>query len=420
MDERVKACPDCANLIAYDPSFPLWCSSCDWNLDPEPARRRRGVRRLAERAADRIARRLYQQVRARPPRKGDGFLNRLFIWLLACFIHLLTAIVAASAALLIVPGFGLIWPVRFLLAALLGSCAMYVQPFRARKKRKDAAMGRADAPELFALVDEVADAIGGPGVDFIVLTATFNASYFKLSARRPAIAIGLALWSILEPQERVALIGHELGHRVNGDLRRSAFIGHAINTVRKWRLLLEPDFRGLRHTMLSGFGGLSVVLAELLLPLILIPLALLVETFGIGMELIANRQGQRSEYYADDLAEGAAGTAGAVSLLEKLLIGDACERVVLHTLKYRPDTNVWQAVRAFADSVPEMEWQRRSRLATRRLQRVDTSHPPTQLRASVLRDRPIRQPSVVLDAGRGTTIDAEIARAGIRPVLVQI
>ncbi|MDR2986049.1 MAG: hypothetical protein LBV34_14530, partial [Nocardiopsaceae bacterium] len=52
-----------------------------------------------------------------------------------------------------------------------------------------------------------------------------------------------------------------------------------------------------------------------------------------------------------------------------------------------------------------------SRLATRTLQRVDSSHPPTQRRASVLRDRPAKERSVVLEADRAATIDAEIARA---------
>jgi Zn-dependent protease with chaperone function len=315
--------------------------------------------------------------------------------------------------LLIVPGIGLILPVRVLGAALLGGSALYVQPFRWRRRPRYAAIGRADAPALFALVDEVARAIGGPAVDRIVVTAAFNASYFKLSARRSAIAIGLTLWSILEPQERVALLGHELGHRVNGDLRRTAFVGWAIASVRRWRLLLEPSFGPIPWPMTGGgFAAASVVLAELLVPLILIPLALLVETFGNRMQLIADRQGQRSEYYADDLSAATAGTAAAVSLLEKMLIADSCRHVMLHALRHRPDTNVWQAVRAFAESVPEMEWQRRFRLATRSLQRVDTSHPPTQLRANILRDRPAREPSVVLDSGRAARIEAELARSG--------
>jgi Zn-dependent protease with chaperone function len=411
-DRRTQACPDCGSEIDYNPGFPPWCPACNWNLDPQPARPRRGARRMAEKAADRLARRLYEQVRARPPRGRGGLLTGLLTWSLACFVHLLTAAMAAGAVLLIVPGFGLVVPVRALGAVLLGGSALYVQPFRRRKRQQYAAIGRADAPTLFALVDEVARAIRGPAVDSIVVTAAFNASYFKLSARRPAIAIGLTLWSILEPQEWVALLGHELGHRVNGDLRRTAFVGRAIASVRRWRLLLEPGSRPAQRPVAGGLGVGPVVLAELLVPLILIPLALLVETFGIGMQLIADRQGQRSEYYADDLSAATAGTAAAMSLLNKMLIGDSCQYFMLHTLKHRPGTNVWQAVRAFAESVPEVEWQRRSRLATRSLQRVDTSHPPTQLRASMLRDRPAREPSVVLDSSRAATIEAELARSG--------
>jgi Zn-dependent protease with chaperone function len=62
--------------------------------------------------------------------------------------------------------------------------------------------------------------------------------------------------------------------------------------------------------MAGDFG----ILAELVLPLVLIPLSLLVGTFGNGMQLLANRQGQRSEYYADDLSAATAGTAAAASL----------------------------------------------------------------------------------------------------------
>lgn len=418
-EQRTQLCPDCGREVDCNPSFPRWCPACDWNLDPLPARPRRGARRVAEKAADRLARRLYEQIRARPPRGRGGYLSRLLTWSLACYVHLLTAAMAVGAVLLIVPGLGLAAPVRVLGAVLLGGPALYVQPFRRRERQPYAAIGRADAPALFALVDEVARDIGGPAVDSIVVTAEFNASYFKLSTRRPAIAIGLTLWSILEPQEWVALLGHELGHRVNGDLRRTAFVGRAIASVRRWRLLLEPGYRPARQRMAGGFGTGPVILAELLLPLVLIPLALLVETFGNGMQLLVYRQGQRSEYYADDLSAATAGTAAAVSLLNKMLIGDSCEQVMLHARRHRPDTNVWQAVREFAESVPEMEWQRRSRLAARSMQRVDISHPPTQLRARMLRDRPAREPSIVLDSARAEAIETEVARLGFGPQYVR-
>lgn len=118
--KRIQACPDCGSEIDYNPSFALWCPACDWNLDPVPARPRRGVRPMAEKAADRLARRLYEQVRARPPRGRGGYLSRLLTWLLACFVHLLTAAMAVGAVLLIVPGLGLAAPVRAVGAVLLG------------------------------------------------------------------------------------------------------------------------------------------------------------------------------------------------------------------------------------------------------------------------------------------------------------
>jgi hypothetical protein len=196
IEKRIQACPDCGNEIDYNPSFALWCPACDWNLDPVPAPPRRGGRHMAEKAGDRLARRLYEQVRARPPRGRGEYLSRLLTWLLACFVHLLTAAMAVGAVLLIVPGLGLAAPVRAVGAVLLGGPALYVQPFRWRKRQPYAAIGRADAPALFALVDEVARDIGLPAVGSIVVTAEFNAPYFKLSTRRPAIAIGLTLWSI--------------------------------------------------------------------------------------------------------------------------------------------------------------------------------------------------------------------------------
>lgn len=407
---QTQACPRCGQPIGQNPGFYLWCPACEWNLDPDPPqqndKKRHAFRQVADRAGDRLARRLYEQVRKDPPGSRGGLALAAFTSLLAAFIHLLTLVTAAAGVLLLVPGFGLGWPVRVIGAVLLCGTALFIQPFRRRRRHgRLALLRRGDAPALFALVDEVAASIGAPPVSSVVLTAEFNASYFKLSFRRPAIGLGLTLWSVLQPQERVALLGHELGHRINGDLRKTSFVGRAITSLRNWRMLLEPGFSPTGRLM----GGGMTALAELIMLLILIPLALLVETFGNGLELIANRQGQRSEYYADELSALAAGTKAAVTLLEKMLIGQSCLRVVHQNRSHHQDVDVWLTVRQFADSVPELEWRRRILVATRKLQRIDTTHPPTQLRADLLRERPAREAAVVLDATRSGQIDAELA-----------
>lgn len=401
---QTQPCPTCGHRIDYDPVFSVWCPACEWNLDPEPPKPKGIIRARVDKAADKLARRLYEQVRAQPPGQRGGRGLAFITALLAAYVHLVTLATAAAAVLMVYPGFGLIVPVRVIGALYLGSVALYVQPFRRKRGRERTVVTRAEAPALFGLIDEVAARIHAPSVDTVVLTPSFNASYFKLSRRRPAIALGLSLWSILQPQERVALLGHELGHRINGDLRRSAFVGGAVTTLRHWRQVLEPTrSSGVRTT-----NGM-VRAAELLAPIVLIPLALLTESFGNGLRLVAYRQGQRSEYYADELSAMAGGTRAAVGLLEKLLLRDSCVRLVVHTRRHRSDVEAWQAVREFAESVPEIEWQRRSRLALRRLLRIDTSHPPTRLRADLLRARPPRTPGIVLDAERAAAIDTELA-----------
>ncbi|MFF5494967.1 M48 family metallopeptidase [Streptomyces aquilus] len=66
-------------------------------------------------------------------------------------------------------------------------------------------MSRSAAPELYAPVDEVAAALGTRSVDVIALDARTNASVTHLGVRRRVLTLGLPLWEVLSPQERIAL-----------------------------------------------------------------------------------------------------------------------------------------------------------------------------------------------------------------------
>jgi Zn-dependent protease with chaperone function len=419
---RIHVCPSCGHRIEFDPDFHLWCPACSWNIDPDrPARKPGLLQRLAAGRAERLARSLYQNVRADPPGRRGGYLITTVTWLLALVVYLLTVMVAAAAVLLIYPGFGIVPPLRAVGVLLLGGIAVYVQPVVPAwpKRRRSRGPGpsmlsRADAPELFRLADQVAQAVGTSPVDAIQIGPEFNASYFRYR-RQPVIRLGMMLWSVLEPQERVALLGHELGHRINGDLRRSAFVGRALRSLARWRLLLEPQPQRRRRSArgINGIGGM-VGLAEVLVPLLLIPFAVLVETFGRLLAALAGRQGQRSEYYADELAGRAGGSAAAASMLESLLVANACRFAARQLCRYQPDADLWHEVRKFAASMPAMERQRLSALATRRLDRIDSTHPPTSLRAALLRERPPRRPAVTLDSLRAAAIDAELSGPAAR------
>lgn len=395
--------------MIVDPRFVAWCAACEWNADHDQAPARKFFARLAARQADWLARRLYADISSHPRTRRRGIAVLSLAYVLAGAVHLITVALVVATVLLFRTA--IVWPFKFVFAALLLGLAWEVQPFHRRTGRRvTPRLDRAAAAELFGLIDEVAAAIGAPTVGDVVVLPDYNAFYFLLSRRKPAIGIGRALWAVLEPQERVALLGHELGHRVNGDLRRQWALSAALVSLRRWRRVLLPAPRRARLGA-GGVGGLVQVVEMLLVPAILIPLSALIGVVGDLLHLVVQRQGQRCEYYADELAARAGGSAGAIGLTEKLLIADACLRVVTQTIKFRRASDPWDTVGEFARSIPASEWDRRRLNGRRRLHRIDVSHPPSMFRADLLRSRPDRPAVVTLPSDRSAAIDAELASA---------
>lgn len=405
---RTSACPKCRAEITSDPRATTWCQACDWNLDPQPTKPLRRMQRIVATRSDKLALRLFDQVRAHPQTQRRGKLIAAIVWSLAIAVHLVTVAVFAAAVLLALTSF-IFLPFRVVGAAILVMIAGYVQPFRWRRAPQRVTLTRQDAPALFSLTDEVAAAIGARGVHVIRLSSEFNAHYFATRRDRTGIGLGLTLWSILEPQERVALIGHELGHGVNGDLRSTKLVNWALISLNAWYLLFRPSTRRRRTRAGSPASAIVMISEDLLAPLILAPITIMIICFGRALGLIANRHGQRCEYYADELSARAAGTAAAVGLAEKLLIGDTCRRVLVQAARFSRGADPWREIKAEVDAIPPGEWERRRRLARRRLNRIDVSHPPTQLRAELLRERPSRAAAVTLTPERSAAIDAELA-----------
>src|SRR5262245_62898187 len=83
-----------------------------------------------------------------------------------------------------------------------------------------------DFPALHAFVNQVAKELGGRPVNKIVVNESYNAAYGVFGWHRvPVLWIGLPLWVALPPQERLAIIGHEIAHGVNGDATRGFIVG---------------------------------------------------------------------------------------------------------------------------------------------------------------------------------------------------
>ncbi|HTW12229.1 MAG TPA: M48 family metallopeptidase [Solirubrobacteraceae bacterium] len=397
---RELDCPGCGERITGDARFVTWCQSCEWNVDPSPAQRLGWRERRARQASERASRRLFEQISAQGSHSAPS--QTALIAFVSLLVHALTASVLAGAVALAIIGLrgpvALVVPAAYLLA--VGLC---VQPFRFHRHRDLRPLQRADAPALFALTDEIAACVGASGLDGITISPRFNASIVRLRKHGWVMDLGLALWSVLEPQEKVAVIGHELGHQVNRDQRRSFLVRGATRTMATWAYVLKP---GGRITPLRGLA----VLGETLAAIAMLPFALAAGALSNWLATLAARQGLAAEYYADVLAARAGGTQAATAGLEKLLVADACSFQLIQTVKYDKSADPWEHLASYAADIPEHERERQRRLGRLRLPAIDSSHPPTQLRADLVRSLAPAEPQVVLSPEREAAITQEISK----------
>lgn len=269
---------------------------------------------------------------------------------------------------------------------------------------------RAQAPELFALIDEVGGATGTCGVDAVVLDTAVNACVTTYGLRgRRLLMIGLPFWETLSPQERLALLGHELAHFSNGDTRHGAVVATAFRSLSTLLRFVapEPD-----PTPMQALVNATT----------LIPRALVIGIVVV-LDLLALRAAQRAEYLADRKAAQAGSTAAAVSLTDRLLVTASVEGALLREANTRrlarrdtlaakqPWLGLWERLAAHMESIPPREYERLRRVGVFRGHSSDSTHPPTPLRRAGLLSGPPTETAVLMDEAREQRIASELADA---------
>lgn len=221
--------------------------------------------------------------------------------------------------------------------------------------------------------------------------------------------IGLGLWEILTPQQRIALLGHELGHYANGDTRHGLIIANALRSLTTWWYLLS---RIPQPTL-----GEVALNALYLLPRCAVQGVLML------LDHLTLRATQRGEYLADSFAARAGSTEAAVGLLDRLLVGDSAVSALLreaNTKQVARSGNpareeawrgLWKRLAAHMDSLPQSEYERQRRCSALRGHSVDTTHPPTHLRRVCLLTGAPTAAEVVSAPERQAALDAELAEA---------
>ncbi|MFI6148658.1 M48 family metallopeptidase [Streptomyces sp. NPDC051109] len=409
----VRECPECRAPVPVDERHVDWCAACDWNVDPgapdpEPGRIPAARRRLAHAYGEQLAAEMEQGRGQSGPVGRDAATVSAFM--LSLVVHGVTVLLLVAGVLLIVLG----WETGVLPAvgALLLALAVVLRPRPGRLPKDAPVLYRADAPRLFELIDEVGAAIGTAGVHAVVLDPGANAGVTTYGMRgRRMLVLGLGLWEILLPQERVALLGHELGHFAHGDTRRGVVTGGALDALSTWYYMLAPNRPiGLMDRFVNAVTFLPRWIAYGLLVL---------------LDHLTLRASQRAEYLADVSAAEVGSTEAAVGLMDRLLVcgtvGPELRRESVGAQMHggsagreardAAERGLWERLASRIAAVPEHEYERLRRVAARRGHRVDSTHPPTHLRRRCAAAGGPYAAQVTYDGARGAAVAQELASA---------
>ncbi|WP_432824316.1 M48 family metallopeptidase [Dactylosporangium sp. CA-092794] len=356
----------------------------------------RWLDRIAYRSAFRHTKTTFDaQLHARSAGTGGSLVLLVSSWALyALIIALFLAGVWLCS--LSFPGPGL------LLGLIVIGVAVELRPRFGRVPKYATEVTPAEAPELHALVAQVASAVGAQPPAIYVEEDVFNASADSYGLRRRRVLVlGLPLWNALSRQQRVALLGHELGHFVNGDPRRGLVVQPAFTALHRLSILLRPaGDHGLWARLI--LGALTAVLrAVLLLP-------------RLALQILAFRDGQRAEYRADRLAATAAGRAATVELLDLLTVLDSVAMLVKRDARAGRPVTAWPATTAglLTEIRPQLTARREAELRDQ-LSLFD-SHPPNGLRAQLVQAQANESAAVVLNEAANARIDQELAKHSAR------
>lgn len=394
-------------MLTRIPRATPWCPACEWGLDRyEPHRRKPEagwpwLDRALFRSAYRLTTTQFAALAGRPVDRRAWGTARLCLLASAMLLFAMAAGLLAAGAYLVAdrfPG----W--RIAPGVLLILLALAAWPKLGRPDDRDGRIDRSRAPTLFRLIDRVASAIGAPAPHVVRVDPWFNASARAAGLRRRrSLTLGVAMWAVLPPQQRVALLAHELGHFVNGDARRGPLTHTPLTTLGALAdLLAPPPVRG---------GGTAGRVAGAAARFTLGTLRRIVLCGHFALARVSLRDSQRAEYLSDELAARAAGSEAAAGLADTLVLREILYPLVCRQAQRGGPVAGWlpaadEARTAAAPRLPGMR-----QLSVRDEVSMSATHPPTGLRARMIESRPPQAAAVTLGPADCARIDEELAEA---------
>jgi Zn-dependent protease with chaperone function len=405
---EVTNCPECGHQIRVDRRYVTWCDKCDWNIDPNPVEDYTSARRLAR--EHKLAEALCRELESGSIHRPGWDAARVAASLLSALL-LLLPLLALAAGIALLVFYRPLW-LSGLLALVAFSVAFLFRP-RTHKVPRDAQqVTRDQAPVLYGVLDRIAAAVGTPRVTAVVVDTEPNVWFAAVGWRfKPVVGIGLPLWTALSPQERVAVLAHELGHGRNGDARHGWLTGWAESILHELRLTFSDQTLDESRRDEIPHAATDYHYVDLLTRILNVTVGSVVRAYGWLLDRASFRASQRAEYLADRKAGEVAGSEATAHALERLLLSGTAYRTMERALRFGSEVEPLEAVRRAVQEVPARELERHIRASRIRETRTDATHPPTYLRTRLIRTRPAMTAQVVLGLDENRAVDRELAPA---------
>ena len=382
--EDKRECPVCKAVLPVDPRYVTWCDEGGWNVNPrkpEPPRNlfEEFYLNLGEKQSRSLLQGLTQTGELRP----TFTISKLLALACATATHGMTLTIGAVGVVLLLYAW---WNLFAVIGGLVCfGITVLLRPLPIRPPED--LHSRGELPGLFRLVDTIGASLEARRVAGIVINEDFNAAFGRVGWRqREVLYVGLPLWAMLENEERVALIAHELAHGVNGDAARGFYIGSAAGALARWYALLRPDRIWDESKGIAGLSAVPFSIAMLML-------ANLAWVAAYALSHLLWRDSQRAEYLADRLAATVSGTGPSLSLLRKLHYGETFA-LAIHRAVVRQGarSDILDNLRKLGLEAPPGEVERVTRVQQLEGSRLDVTHPPSAYRIDLLGSHYVGRP----------------------------
>ncbi|MBX7154779.1 MAG: M48 family metallopeptidase [Candidatus Kapaibacterium sp.] len=274
--------------------------------------------------------------------------------------------------------------------AIIGSviCTMLLVTLRPRiSKPPQKYMSKSDAPILFSIIEDICSELSASTIDYVILNHEHNASMgYRGIAQKRVLTLGYPLLLVLDSQETVELISHELAHNINRDPMRGYIQWYAASSLERWYYITYPD------EIITTNAGIYALIFSVPMNLLMWCISQMFLGLTNLLYWLMWRDSQRAEYYADYLAMTMSGNACCETFFRKLMYNSELQLAAQRAVLAKRYDAVFEYFIEAVNNIPETEIKRIQCVNMLYESRVDSSHPPTPYRIGFAKSKGIIPP----------------------------